>query len=317
MNLVDLIILLILIFFAFDGLKRHFIGEVADLLSFLIALILSLRFYNEISKILQRFFSLPHSISTVVGFIIVWFFVETLFLILTQTLFSRVKFPTWLNKLDFLSIFPSVFKGVILIAIFLIFIASFPIQPKLKKAVDNSKFGSLIVSQTQSLERPLKNIFGGINQDTLTFLTIKPKTNEKIDLGFKNNDFVANENLENQMVNFVNKERNFVGLNDLKFDPKLTEIARTQSSDMFIRGYFAHYSPEGENVADRAEKIGYSFLVIGENLAYAPTLQLAHSGLMNSAGHRANILSTDFNKIGIGIMDGKEYGLMITQVFTN
>ena len=44
---------------------------------------------------------------------------------------------------------------------------------------------------------------------------------------------------------------------------------------------------------------------------------LAHKGLMDSEGHRANILSPDFNKIGIGIMDGGVYGLMVTQVFSN
>jgi uncharacterized protein YkwD len=58
-------------------------------------------------------------------------------------------------------------------------------------------------------------------------------------------------------------------------------------------------------------------LVIGENLAYAPNLELAHTGLMNSEGHRANILSPDFNKVGIGIEDGGVYGLMVTQVFSN
>jgi uncharacterized protein YkwD len=86
---------------------------------------------------------------------------------------------------------------------------------------------------------------------------------------------------------------------------------------MFKRGYFAHNSPEGENVADRAEKVGVDYQVIGENLAYAPTLALAHNGLMNSPGHRANILSSDYQKIGIGVQDGGVYGLMITQVFSN
>lgn len=317
MNVVDLAIIAILILFGFRGFNRNFIGELADLTSFLLALVLSLSFYNNISNLFQRNFSLPHSISTVVGFITIWFFVETVLMILTQIIFSKFKFSWVSSKLNLLSIILSFCKGVILIAIILIIIASFRIQPQIKKTVDNSLLGSFIILKTQSLETPLKNIFGGITEDTLTFLTIKPETTEKIDLGFKNNNFFANESLENQMIFLVNKERVTRNLKVLELDPKLRDVARMHSKDMFLRGYFAHYTPEGKNVADRAEDAGVRYLIIGENLAYAPSLMLAQSGLMDSPGHRANILSLDFSKIGVGIMDGKEYGLMITQVFSN
>jgi len=40
-------------------------------------------------------------------------------------------------------------------------------------------------------------------------------------------------------------------------------------------------------------------------------------GLMNSPGHRANILNPNFHKIGIGVIDGGIYGKMYTQEFTN
>ena len=119
------------------------------------------------------------------------------------------------------------------------------------------------------------------------------------------------------MIDLVNKERTSRGLRSLQYDGKLRDVGRIHSKDMFERGYFSHYSPEGASVANRAEKYGVEYLAIGENLAYAPTLELAHQGLMNSEGHRANILSPDFNKIGIGVIDGGLYGKMFTQVFTN
>ena len=106
-------------------------------------------------------------------------------------------------------------------------------------------------------------------------------------------------------------------MGSLRFDASLQKIARLHSEDMFIRGYFSHYSPENETVAERAMKNDVNYMVIGENLAYAPDLELAHEGLMNSPGHRANILSPEFEKVGIGIMDGGVYGLMVTQVFSN
>ena len=63
------------------------------------------------------------------------------------------------------------------------------------------------------------------------------------------------------------------------------------------------------------EKAGIKFGAAGENIAYASTLELAHNGLMRSPGHRANILSDDFKRIGIGVMDGGIYGKMFGQDF--
>lgn len=317
MNWVDLLIIIILIFFAFESLGRSLISEILDFLSFLLSFILAVRFYNEVANLLQSYFSLPHSFALALGFLLFWALCESALMLIVNLIIVRFKFPGWFRYFNFFSLIPAVFKGVILIAIFLIFIASFPIQPQIKKAVDSSKIGSLIVTRFQALESPLKNIFGAVTEDSLTFLTIKPNTNESVDLGFKALEFYPNENLEMQMIDLVNKERREKGLKELVFDGNLREVARDHSSDMFSRGYFSHYSPEGKDVADRAEEKGISYLVIGENLAYAPSLSLAHNGLMNSPGHRANILSLDFGKIGIGVMDGSEYGLMITQVFSN
>jgi uncharacterized protein YkwD len=73
---------------------------------------------------------------------------------------------------------------------------------------------------------------------------------------------------------------------------------------MFARGYFAHETPEGRSPFDRMSADGVKFMTAGENLALAPTLQVAHNGLMKSPGHRANILAKDFGRVGIGILDG-------------
>ena len=94
-------------------------------------------------------------------------------------------------------------------------------------------------------------------------------------------------------------------------------VARKHSGDMFARGYFAHDTLEGRSPFDRMKADGVSFQAAGENLALAPSLQVAHNGLMNSPGHRANILGKDFGRAGIGILDGGMRGLMVTQNFRN
>jgi uncharacterized protein YkwD len=94
-------------------------------------------------------------------------------------------------------------------------------------------------------------------------------------------------------------------------------VARAHSHDMFAKGYFSHISKEGTTPAERARKAGVRFITAGENLALAQTLRTAHDGLMNSPGHRANILRPSFGRVGIGVLDGGRHGLMITQNFRN
>jgi uncharacterized protein YkwD len=117
------------------------------------------------------------------------------------------------------------------------------------------------------------------------------------------------------MLALVNKERTAAGLRPLAPDPELTEVARRHSADMFARGYFAHDTPEGLDPFARMREAHVRYLTAGENLALAPTLQVAHSGLMHSPGHRANILHPQFGRLGIGIMDGGIRGLMVSQEF--
>ena len=80
---------------------------------------------------------------------------------------------------------------------------------------------------------------------------------------------------------------------------------------MFARGYFSHRSPEGEDPFQRMTDAGIKFRTAGENLTLAPTLQIAHTGLMDSPGHAANILNPNFRRVGIGVMTGGRRGIMV------
>lgn len=316
LNWVDLIIILFLIFFALEALGRPLLLEVLDLLSFLLALIFSFRFYNYPAQFFEIQFDLPHGVSLVLGFIAVWFLTEAVFYLLVRIVL--VKLPKVSLAFEkYLSVIPATLRGLVFIALILVLIATFPVQPAVKKAVNQSRIGLILLKKAYQLEQPVKQVFGGVSEESLTFLTIKPRSDERVNLGFQIVELTVDQLSENAMIEMVNGERVSQGLKALIFDATLQEVARFHSQDMFKRGYFSHYSPEGENVADRAEKFGIKYLVIGENLAFAPNLELAHRGLMNSEGHRANILSSDFGKIGIGVIDGGIYGKMFTQVFTN
>ena len=123
---------------------------------------------------------------------------------------------------------------------------------------------------------------------------------------------------EQIMIALVNRERLREGTENLVENIALREVAREYAKEMFVHVFFAHESPvDGSSPAERVERNGITYLVTGENLAYAPDVDLAHQGLINSSGHRANILSPDFGKVGIGVIDGGIYGLLFVQEFTD
>jgi uncharacterized protein YkwD len=119
------------------------------------------------------------------------------------------------------------------------------------------------------------------------------------------------------MLELVNGERARAGLQALVADERLRQVARAHSLEMFQLDYFSHTSPTAGSPFDRMHAAGIQFLVAGENLAYAPNVEIAHQGLMNSPGHRANILRPEFGRVGIGVLRSPAQGSMFTQDFTN
>ncbi|MEW6242897.1 MAG: CAP domain-containing protein [Bacillota bacterium] len=120
---------------------------------------------------------------------------------------------------------------------------------------------------------------------------------------------------EQQMLNLVNAERQKQGLRPLIAHAGLTELARKKSRDMIQNNYFSHISPTYGSPFDMMRAAGISYRTAGENIAGASTVERAHLALMNSDGHRRNILNPAYTHVGIGIIRGGAYGLMITQMF--
>lgn len=120
---------------------------------------------------------------------------------------------------------------------------------------------------------------------------------------------------EQQMVNLVNAERQKRGLQPLKVNLELTKVARVKAKDMIDNNYFSHHSPTYGSPFDMMRQFGISYRTAGENLAGNQTVERAHQALMNSDGHRANILNPNYTEVGIGIVAGGPYGKMFVQLF--
>ena len=112
------------------------------------------------------------------------------------------------------------------------------------------------------------------------------------------------DNLARLMVEVTNVSRAKAGVTTLEYDTKLAAVAKAHSVDMVNKNYFSHNSPNGSTPFERMNAAGLNYMAAGENLASGYTTVFhAHNGLLNSAGHRKNILNAKFEYAGVGIQN--------------
>jgi uncharacterized protein YkwD len=126
--------------------------------------------------------------------------------------------------------------------------------------------------------------------------------------------------IERRAFEKTNQARVENGLSALVWDAELCRMARAHSEDMARQGYFAHETPEGLQLKDRARAVGIArFRVIGENIAYNKGYDdagaFAVERWMTSGGHRANILYVGFQASAIGTYTSSDGSVYLTQVF--
>jgi uncharacterized YkwD family protein len=153
----------------------------------------------------------------------------------------------------------------------------------------------------------------------------KPATQESSPVKEENNGspdtaVVSSSNLsyEQKVVELVNIERQKAGLQALTLDSEISNVARTKAKDMAVNNYFAHQSPTYGSAGDMLIKFGIRWSAWGENLASGQkTPESVVAAWMNSEGHRANIMSPDFSRIGVGYVTNSSGTPYWTQVFAD
>jgi len=131
-----------------------------------------------------------------------------------------------------------------------------------------------------------------------------------------NNTTASNSNYEQKVVELVNIERQKNGLATLQLDSSVSNVARTKSKDMAANNYFAHQSPTYGSAGDMLKQSGINWSAWGENIASGQrTPEAVVTAWMNSEGHRANILSSNFAKIGVGYVTNSNGTPYWTQMF--
>lgn len=315
MNWVDLLLIVIFILTVIGGWRRGFILGSLDLITWLGSLVLGYVFYPYTAIGLEKLFTLGAWLLPV-AFLVTVLVIRLLIGLVTRYIVRAVPENTNNSSFNrFLGLIPGAINGLIYVIILSALLLALPLRDSITNETRNSRFAGKLAMQSEWVNRKLAPVFDEAVRQTMNSLTVHPKSNEKVPLSFKYDNAVVRPFLEAQMLQLVNEERAKAGLKPVLADPELARVARTHSQDMFVRGYFAHVNPDGKDPFDRMRAANVKFRAAGENLALAQTLEIAHTNLMNSPGHRANILNPAFGRLGIGVLDGGYYGLMISQEF--
>jgi len=316
-NLIDLVLAVIVLLSAVNGWRRGFILGVLDLLGWALVLLAGLRFYQPLARWFGPHIDLWSEVwDRPLAFILIAILVIVVVQLLGRALLQRVTKDTHEGSFNrMLGVLPGIANGLITAALVSALLLAIPLHERLRESARESALANRLAVYAERLEAKLHPVFAEAVAETLNLLTVQPDSHERVNLPYKIANSRPRPDLEAQMLVLVNRERASAGLRPLAPDPELTEVARRHSADMFARGYFAHDTPEGLDPFARMREAHVRYLTAGENLALAPTLHVAHNGLMNSPGHRANILHSQFGRLGIGIMDGGIRGLMVSQEF--
>jgi len=318
MNWVDLVLILIVLLAIWGGWERGFILGTLDLVNWLGSILIGFLFYPYLANFLKLIFPSLGVWLLPLAFILTIIIARLIIGMITSRIAWAASGRANESNINrFFGIIPGFINGVVYATIIAALLLALPLWDSVTNNTRNSRIANRLSAEVDWVNEKVSPVFDKAINHTINNLTIHPASNESVKLPFRDNHPAVRADLEAKMLQLVNDERIKRRLSPLKPDPELTEVARAHSRDMFARGYFAHITPEGKSPFDRINEAHVQYFTAGENLALAHSLSIAHNGLMNSPGHRANILSPSFGRVGIGILDGGFYGLMVSQEFRN
>ncbi len=316
---IDAAILVLIAVAIWAGYRSGFIATTYGLATWIVSFAAAVVFQVQAAQLIEKLGVLPAT-ARPIGFIVVLVLVEALFSLagffaLTPVV-RAVHRARSIEVADrVLGIFPATARALFVLGIVLAALVVSPVNSDLKAAVESSRIARGLIDQISALQPTLARLSGQTGETVPLFVTkLGEDQREALDLPDDlqlSPDPVA----ERQMFDLVNEERTAIGLRALVWDDRLLPVGRQHSEEMFKLKYFGHQSPVIGSPFDRLKAAGITYTRAGENLAYAQSVSVAHRGLMQSQGHRENILRPEFTRMAIGVISAGPYGRMFTQMF--
>ncbi|MFQ5948024.1 MAG: CvpA family protein [Acidimicrobiia bacterium] len=321
--MIDLIVLALFALLLWRGWSRGFIREVMDLAGLILATLLAFRLGAVAGRVVAGMAGISPEASRLVGGVIVFVVVGLGTRLAARLIESRIRLPglNAMNRVGGAGL--AVAWGVFLATLVLSLAVVLPVPPAVADQLDDSAVARSLTDPDGLPQQVFNQLSGDRIIEALLNLrhlagSRRVVLEEDQVVTFppvEADDLEADGAAAQEILDLLNLARIDAGVDPLAWTPALAEVGYGHAVEMYVEGYFAHFSPETGYLKDRLRAAGLIYVFAGENLALAPTPEEVHQGLIESPGHRENMLSPEFRRVGIAVVSGP-LGLMTAQVFT-
>lgn len=321
MNVLDGIIVLVLALYALRGIRRGFVLGLVDVLGLLFILVVSFAGYLGAAPLLARAFGMRLETAQLSAFFLLVLVAGLLYTVISHSFLVALRPSKHRPELNganrLLGMAPGLVQGLVVASLLATALGLLPMNGSLIARPEESVLAPRLQKASSRIAPNMERLFSiGLRQPLLQVQT--PGASELKDLDFPQKlRLQVQPAAEERMLELINRDRRAEGLTPLLMDDELRQVARAHSREMFQLSYFAHQSPRTGSPTDRLKAAGIDYMIAGENLAYQPDVEIAHRELMNSPGHRKNLMSPLYKRVGVGVVRGGLYGEMYTQEFTD
>lgn len=319
--MLDFFLGIFLALMAVRGWLRGLVREALDLVALVLGVVVAFRLSEPVGNFLVDRFGVSPEFGPLAAGVALFVLVGVLAGIAARLLSGVMRLPglNLANRLGGMGL--AVAWGSLLLILLINVLRALPL-PAADQAVDDSIVAGALTHPEAPTQRLFQLVAGDRVLDSL--LVLEPLLGERRVILEEDDraEFAPPDptSLEvalgeaQVLFDLINQERLEVSLSPLAWSDALAEVATAYAKEMYEGGFISHYSPETGRASDRVGAAGIRLAVVGENLALAATARAVHSGLMGSPGHRANILHPDYDRVGIGAVQGP-YGLMVVELF--
>lgn len=320
--MIDFLLGLYLAGLAVRGWLRGFVKELLDLIGLILGLVVAFRVSAPLGDFISDRFDVTPEWARIGAGIALFLLVGAGLSMVAHYLAKVMRLPG-LNLANRLA--GSGFAlawGVALVLVVASILRALPMPATVDEQLDDSAVVSVLASPDSLTQQAFQRVVGDDVLDTL--LALGPLIGERnvvldgddsIEIPPASEDeLVADPAAADEIFLLVNDARARAGSAPLAWSDSLAAVAMGHVMDMYTNGFVSHVSPTTGTIGDRVRAARIPLATVGENLALAATPRAVHAGFMESDGHRANILRTSFDRVGVAAVDGP-LGLMVVQVF--
>ncbi len=321
--MIDLVVGAALALLVVRGWFRGFVREAMDLAGLLVGTLAAFRLSAPVGGVIAAMSGLPSDVARFFGGAAVFLAVGVAAALLARALERRARLPglNMINRAWGAGLAAA--WGLFVAILFLSLLAVLPMPAAVSSQLDESAVARTLTDPVGAPQRIFARLSGDrVVQVLLNLRDVAGARRAVLEAGevitFPGVDPALTQRDEaaaREVFDLLNRSRVDAGAEPLAWSARLADVAALHAAEMYVEGYFGHRSARTGVAADRLRTAGIPYVVAGENLAIAATPATVHRGLLDSPGHRATMLSRDFRRVGVAVVDGP-LGLVTVQLFT-